>query len=540
MHEKFVRECLDDPTRFERPITRNKLLTFAKQCVTNRRAPQNSKEAELKCTSQLLGRLAFIAAKAEVDLEFLFTFPLPPVPLSMCKRDGSMVHTAKSALFDKLEKTVPDHGHPTDVKVHLIDGNFLLHCLPPNLPPTYGGLSWGILIAALSHQSKRIDIAFDTYEEPSIKDCERERRGAKEQRYVISGPDQIRPKNIEKALKSSSFKRGLPEFMMDDWAGEQYRHILEGRIVFLGVNGKCAKYSVVNGGVQKELIQDLFCNHPEADTRLCFHLTVADLDCQDGDIVVRASDTDILVILLHHVHRFTCTIWMEVGTSGKDNRRYVNVTNVAAQIGPDVCAALPGLHAFTGCDYTSAFARKGKKRPYDIMCAHDKFIRGFSSLSYKEPDDEMFAILEEIVCLMYGVKKTTTLNNYRFDVVNRTYNRKSNSMRPFDKLKSIEGSSIPPCSAELRPHSVRTGFVATMWGSSHLATIPKSPTAGWEIVDGHYRVIWFDGQQLPQVLVPEIPVEMDADGDPSRTDDLMIDSSSEGEARSDDDDDDDE
>ena len=48
MHEKFVRECLDDPTRFERPITRNKLLTFAKQCVTNRRAPQNSKEAKLE------------------------------------------------------------------------------------------------------------------------------------------------------------------------------------------------------------------------------------------------------------------------------------------------------------------------------------------------------------------------------------------------------------------------------------------------------------------------------------------------------------
>ena len=98
------------------------------------------------------------------------------------------------------------------------------------------------------------------------------------------------------------------------------------------------------------------------------------------------------------------------------------------------------------------------------MCPHHKFIRVFSSLSYKEPDDEMFAVLEEFVCLMYGAKKTTTLNKYRFDVVSRTYNRKSNSVRPFDKLKSNEGSGIPPCSAEMRPHSVRTGFVATLWG----------------------------------------------------------------------------
>ena len=28
--------------------------------------------------------------------------------------------------------------------------------------------------------------------------------------------------------------------------------------------------------------------------------------------------------------------------------------------GPDLCAALPAYHAFTDCDYTRAFVRKGK------------------------------------------------------------------------------------------------------------------------------------------------------------------------------------
>ena len=31
------------------------------------------------------------------------------------------------------------------------------------------------------------------------------------------------------------------------------------------------------------------------------------------------------------------------------------------------CAALPGLHAFTGCDSVSAFAGKGKDKCYNLL-----------------------------------------------------------------------------------------------------------------------------------------------------------------------------
>lgn len=77
-----------------------------------------------------------------------------------------------------------------------------------------------------------------------------------------------------------------------------------------------------------------------------------------GDIVFRASDNDILVLLLHHLHRVTSTVWMEVGTSSTGNRRYINVTKIAAATDPAVCVAPLGFHAFTGCDYSSAFVRK--------------------------------------------------------------------------------------------------------------------------------------------------------------------------------------
>ena len=138
--------------------------------------------------------------------------------------------------------------------------------------------------------------------------------------YQISGLDQIRPKDFNKALKSSSFKQQLAHFLVKDWAADHYASLLEGREVFLGVNQQCFKFHVVKGKVVQELLPELECNHPEADTRLCLHLLDANRQL-NGDVVIRAVDTDILIILLHHLHRMTSvTVWMDVGTRSKGNR----------------------------------------------------------------------------------------------------------------------------------------------------------------------------------------------------------------------------
>lgn len=87
--------------------------------------------------------------------------------------------------------------------------------------------------------------------------------------------------------------------------------------------------------MEKQSITHLNCNHPEADTRVCLHVIDADRDMPNGDIVVRATDTDILVILLHHLHRVTSDVWMDVGTTGRGNRRYVSISAIASGIGPE-------------------------------------------------------------------------------------------------------------------------------------------------------------------------------------------------------------
>ena len=81
------------------------------------------------------------------------------------------------------------------------------------------------------------------------------------------------------------------------------------------------QFKGISGFVEVTPIIRLDCNHPEADTRICLHALDADISLQQpGDIVVRASDTDVAVILLHHCHSMKTNVWMDVGSKGQGSR----------------------------------------------------------------------------------------------------------------------------------------------------------------------------------------------------------------------------
>ena len=531
-HDAFVTECINDPTRFERSIAQNRLRTFADQGARSRKAA-NPIIQELRCTRDLFGRLAILAGKRKVDFEYLVTFPLTPVPLTMCRTDGTVVtmsHGKKSDLFSLLEGRVADHGAPTEVSASLIDGNFLLHCLPPNLPPTYGGLSRYLLNVVLSFPSKRVDILFDTYEEPSIKGDEHQHRGAEATVYRITGPDQIRPRDIEKALKSPSFKQQLPRFLVKDWGEQWYSGSLEGREVYLGVDTSCFLFTAVNGKVEMTPLQRLECNHPEADTRICLHFFDAiSNERTRGDIVVRATDTDIAVILLHHCQNASRKVWMDVGTSGKGNRRYINISAIATEIGPQLCSALPGFHAFTGCDYTAFFIRKGKKRPLKIAEGNDSFLNAFTSLALDEVNTTTCQTIHQYTAELYGAKKPVLLNKHRYNVFQKKFGPKKGK-KLLASLKGVDASSIPPCENVINQKIHRCNFIAMIWHAACNNIVPKEPKLGWEIENNSYQHVWFTGPQMPDSVAP--------DGSEDNEDDDDEDFSTHLDSDTDDDDDD--
>lgn len=77
-------------------------------------------------------------------------------------------------------------------------------------------------------------------------------------------------------------------------------------------------------------------------------------------------------------------------------------------------AAIPGLHEFTGSDFTAAFYRKGKIKPLEILEKDEsgQYKTFFIKLATKEKPDQAKA--EEFVCHLYSMKGMKDVNKTRF------------------------------------------------------------------------------------------------------------------------------
>ena len=51
----------------------------------------------------------------------------------------------------------------------------------------------------------------------------------------------------------------------------------------------------------------------------------------------------------------------------------------------------------------------------------------------------------------------------------------------------------------------RSTFVAKMWANADQQTIDQHPAPenGWDLINNQYEIIWFEGLQFPDTLVPD-------------------------------------
>ena len=136
-----------------------------------------------------MGRLLVLATRRHLDLSDVFTFTLTAaaVPLSLCYCDGTMTKTEKTALFRHLESKV-EGSFPSSASVdaYVVDGSFLLRVFPPNLPAT-DRLPGSPQQSSFKQRRCQANVSTlsSTYEMPSIKRMERERRGTCDRSYKI-------------------------------------------------------------------------------------------------------------------------------------------------------------------------------------------------------------------------------------------------------------------------------------------------------------------------------------------------------------------
>ena len=112
---------------------------------------------------------------------------------------------------------------------------------------------------------------------------------------------------------------------------------------------------------------------------MVLHLHDAALSCHRS-IMITASDTDVLVIILSNFHRIPDSeIWMLFGV-GK-HQRYIAVHEIANSLGPVKCRSMSIFHALTGCDVTSFFCGRGKKSAWDTWDVYQDITNLFLELS---------------------------------------------------------------------------------------------------------------------------------------------------------------
>ena len=79
------------------------------------------------------------------------------------------------------------------------------------------------------------------------------------------------------------------------------------------------------------------------------------------NVVVISQDIDVFIILLSLHSQIPTRILLRKGTGN------AVISRLGTILGQDVCQALKGVHAFTGCDSVSAFGGQGKIKALNLI-----------------------------------------------------------------------------------------------------------------------------------------------------------------------------
>ena len=148
----------------------------------------------------------------------------------------------------------------------------------------------------------------------------------------------------------------------------------------------------------------------------------------------------------------------------KTRTRLVDIVKVAASVDIDVCRALIGMHAYTGCDTVSALAGKGKAIALKLLTINREIQDIFLQLGQMwDLSRELMDRLEAFTCLLYAPRTSSTkVNDLRYDIF-------------CTKRGEIESLLLPPCRDCLEKHVQRANYQAAIWRRC-LQRDPKVPS----------------------------------------------------------------
>ena len=204
--------------KFHDPITRHKIKSF-KTASATREVKKDNKSATVAVNRDIIGSLLSFSAKYEkpIDWDTALTYPLSPVPLSICSADGIRRKSNKSKLVEtifaqhKITREDPKQNNiPKPDSTYIVDLMAAIRSFSP-IPETYEDL-FNNLLATFPKKYKRVDIVADTYKQVSIKDGERDKRGSSDMIMVKSSKTRI-ASNFNNFLKNGENKTRMIDLM---------------------------------------------------------------------------------------------------------------------------------------------------------------------------------------------------------------------------------------------------------------------------------------------------------------------------------------
>ena len=279
----------------------------------------------------------------------------------------------------------------------------------------------------------------------SIKDSERNDHASENTSFQVTGSSQKRPRNWLEAMKNTSFKISLNKFLVEYWNDNSLVDLIGEKILYVNCGDTCYKCQVVSNCVVRSDEARLYSNHEEADSRMFFHVSCLAENyssTSDVNVVVRSTDTDSLIIdvgcfqkLLEKHQKLK--LWLEMGVETKNTLRYVSVNQIYSFLGQLLSSALPAFHALFGSDYTAAFSRKRKVRPFKCLENIEEAQCVFSNLAVDlQSIKEEVIDIEKFICALYGKKNWIPLMMRGFNFFAISAKRKMKISR-YRKLKVL-------------------------------------------------------------------------------------------------------
>lgn len=323
-----------------------------------------------------------------------------------------------------------------------------------------------------------VHLVFDRYDhEQSLKQRTRVHRygqAADSYHFVVNDNTQIKVP-FKKFISSSKTKDQLTVYL----ANKTLRHFEK--------IAKTIVTATTNGAQSNDYdVSYLSSNHEEADTLLILHASHASNRGQTVHIL--SPDTDVFILAVRRLRQLGENTCMIVGTGEK--RRIVPIKPVHDAVGSTIAEALPGFHAFTGCDTTGKFTGKGKVTCWNTLtAARPNVIRAFGLGETNELSQNTFDALEEFVCRLYCLRSAiVNISDLRWYLF---------------KKNQAEAEKLPPTRATLRNHTLRAHYQAMVWANDIIPkpVLPSPLNYGWTLDGTTYTAVTSDLPPAPSAVV---------------------------------------